>query len=67
MPALHVCPTPHAFPQVPQLLLSVWVLTHVPLQLVRPPVHTQVLDWQVWLAPQAVAQLPQWVLLEVRS
>jgi hypothetical protein len=45
LPFAHPVVGPHTCPQVPQLLLSVVVFTHVPLHAVR-------------LAPQVVAQVP---------
>jgi hypothetical protein len=57
--------------QLPQWLLSVWVLTQVPLQQVRPeqqseslvqllpPGMQQVLLAQTWLPLQGVVQFPQ--------
>jgi hypothetical protein len=51
-------------PQVPQLAGSVWVFTHLPLQLVKVPVQLvlHVAEEQACPDGQAVPQAPQfWV------
>jgi hypothetical protein len=40
-PPLQVCPRAQAFPHDPQLLASVCVSTHAPLQSSLPPAHAQ--------------------------
>lgn len=49
------------FPQPPQLARSVTVSTHVPLQLVSPPVQParQTPAWQAWPEGHAVPHAPQ--------
>jgi len=41
-PAVQVCPAVHARAQAPQLALSVWRLTQLPLHSVVPPAHEEV-------------------------
>jgi hypothetical protein len=43
----------------PQLLGSMFVFVHTPPQLCWPVGQAQVPDWQIWLAVQALVQLPQ--------
>ena len=58
---LQISSTGHVNPQPPQLDPSSWMLTHVPLHRVVPPLHereqTPVL--QTCPAPQALPQVPQ--------
>jgi len=57
---------PHELPQVPQFVLSVWVLRQRPLQRVCPRGQAQAPLWQVVPGPQTVLQAPQLLLsLEV--
>jgi hypothetical protein len=55
----HVWPAAQAFPQVPQLLASVWAFTQLPEQSVYPVAHTQAPLLQTKLVPQACPQAPQ--------
>ena len=50
----------HAMPQPPQFCGLFVVSTHTPAQLVLPAGHAQTPALQTCVAPQAVAQLPQW-------
>lgn len=68
-PAVQVAPTGHAWPQVAQLLLSVWVLVHVPphtsgVGALQPPQMPPVQAWPAW---QAWPQVPQLSKLVFRS
>ena len=67
-PPEHRCPAPQTVPQVPQLLLSVWVLVQVPLlpHGVSPAVQAHAPLWQVLPplhGPQAAPPVPQSVVL----
>lgn len=60
----------HTLPQPPQLLGSVCVFTHWPLQSVPAQVATQEPFWQLWPLVHAFPQLPQfcgsvWVFTQV--
>ena len=59
VPAWQVCGDVHARPQVPQLLLSVAVVTQRPAQSVWPVGHTQRPPEQVVPAGQRLPQVPQ--------
>ena len=63
-PRLHTWPPAQAWPQRPQLALSVCTFTQVPLHAVAPPGHE---SWHVPLvqsidAPQALPQAPQFAV-----
>jgi hypothetical protein len=51
----------HFVPQLPQLLTSVWRLTHAPLHTVWPVGHEQLPLTQDAPPGHAVEQLPQWL------
>jgi hypothetical protein len=64
---MHVRPAAHAFPQAPQWLASLDVVTHAPLHMVKPSAHpfTQLPATHARVSPLPtgghVAQLgPQW-------
>jgi hypothetical protein len=59
VPAVHTRPIPQRVPQVPQLPVSVWRLTHRPLHEVCPLGHAHRPAAQVWPVPQRVPQVPQ--------
>jgi hypothetical protein len=61
LPLAHAVVGPHAWPQVPQLLLSVDVLTHAPLHAVRPPAQLLAHDpfKHTLPAPHTLLQAPQ--------
>jgi hypothetical protein len=72
MPAEQLEPLAHLVPQAPQLALSVWKLTHVPVAVQRLGVVPLQIIWQppaTQLIPDAHAlpQVPQLALLVVRS
>jgi hypothetical protein len=54
---LQTCPEPQELPQLPQLLASAGM--QAPLQASRPAEHSQLPAWQLWPAPQALPQAPQ--------
>lgn len=59
VPDWQVCGATHARPQVPQLLLSVAVVTHRPAQSVWPVGQTQRPPEQVVPAGQRLPHIPQ--------
>ncbi len=62
-PLVHTVPLAQALPQAPQLLLSVLVLVHVPLQLVVPPghvAHTPPVQTPLWQVAAVVQADPTW-------
>jgi hypothetical protein len=59
VPLWQVLPPLQVVPQVPQLVLLVCVLTQAPLQSVPLLGQVQLPVLQLWLAAQAVVQLPQ--------
>ncbi|HVS06648.1 MAG TPA: hypothetical protein VHK65_10850 [Candidatus Dormibacteraeota bacterium] len=70
VPATHCWPPVQAWPQAPQLALSVWLLTQVPAHISWPLGQAQAPFTQVWPLGQAWPQLPQlaasiWVLTHV--
>ncbi len=67
-PFTQVPPAWQALPHVPQLLTSVFRLTHVPLQLVKPDGQTATHDpfWQVCCDEHAFPHAPQ-LLFVVKS
>jgi hypothetical protein len=52
---------PQTLPQVPQLLESVWRLTHAPEQSDSPDLHWHCEFTQSLVASQALLQEPQWL------
>jgi hypothetical protein len=67
VPATHIAPPVQGFPHLPQLLLSVVVSVHVPLQKVCVPGHVHALVTQVCPPTHAVPQVPQLLLSLVVS
>jgi hypothetical protein len=65
-PSEQVVPGGQTVPHVPQLLLSVMVLTQLPLQFVKPCRQMQVPSTQRSLAPHAIPHSPQ-LLMSVSS
>jgi len=57
LPPLQTCPEAHMVPQPPQLLASAG--TQVSPHAMRPALHWHLLAWQLWPAPQALPQAPQ--------
>lgn len=57
----------HTLPQAPQLFGSLWVWKQMLLQRVPPLTHWQDPFWQVVPAAQAVLQVPQFELFDVKS
>jgi hypothetical protein len=71
-PDEHVSPVAHAWPHMPQLLLSVIGSLHVPPQLLLPVVQHSgfvppLVVVQVWLAVHVVPQAPQFCSSVPRS
>ncbi len=62
MPMMHR-PESQTVPHAPQFVLLVAVLTHWPLQSVRPVMHLQAPVWQVAAAGHVVPHVPQLKLL----
>lgn len=63
---MHVLPGLQALPHVPQFCPSVWLLVHSPAQLASPPAHEQAPAVHALPAAQAVLQLPQCRLSELK-
>jgi hypothetical protein len=62
MPSKHTNPFAQAIPQEPQLRTSVAVLTHVPLQMMKPEGHKQVPPTQNGeIFVQTMPQEPQFI------
>jgi hypothetical protein len=59
LPALQVCPLPHAMPHAPQLVASVIRLLHVPEQSVWPLAQAHWPALQVCPLPHAMPHVPQ--------
>jgi hypothetical protein len=62
VPPAQTVPVVHAFPHLPQLLLSVVVLVQAPLQNVCVPGHVQLLLVHDSPPPHTVPQVPQLLL-----
>lgn len=62
LPATHPCPAGQTLPHEPQFLESLFVLTQLRLQAVRPPTQlpVHVLEMQTWFTAQTVLHPPQW-------
>lgn len=58
-PPWHDFPLPHTLPHAPQFELSVSILAHEPLHIVKPLVHWQLPEVHAWLLPHAAGHVPQ--------
>ena len=67
MPLAHTWLPEHAFPQAPQWVVLVRMLTHCPSQLWVPAGHLQAPPWQELPPVQVRPQLPQSLLSVCRS
>jgi hypothetical protein len=67
LPDEHTCALLHAVPHAPQLLPSDRMSTHAAPHGVRPERQLHFELEQIWPGWQAVAQLPQFALSDVRS